>query len=136
MSGTRDDSLVLDDIVDATKRLIQLGTKITSATETPSREIADQVLWNLTVLGEATKRLPDATRARFSDVMWSAMAGTRDVVVHHYEGVDWEVVVNIIKAELPALLERLQEIARLLRSQFDGDGAPEHGDSTPEHPHA
>lgn len=119
MSGTRDDSLVLDDIVDAAKRLIELGIEMMPGAMAPRREIADQILWNLTVLGEAVKRLPGSTRSRFDDVMWSAMAGTRDVVVHQYEGVDWEVVASIITVELPTLLPRLTEIAGLLRAEFD-----------------
>lgn len=136
MSGTHDDSLVLDDIVDATKRLTELGIETTPAAEAPRREIADQILWNLTVLGEAVKRLPGSTRSRFGDVIWSAMAGTRDVVVHHYEGVDWDVVARIITVELPALLPRLIEIASLLRAEFDDGETRGHGDSTTEHPHA
>lgn len=119
MSGTRDESLVLDDIVDAARRLIDLGNEMSAAAAIPRREIADQILWNLTVLGEAVKRLPGPTRSQFDDVMWSAMAGTRDVVVHHYEGIDWQVITNIITLELPVLLPRLIEIADLLRAEFD-----------------
>ena len=32
----------------------------------------DALLWNMTVIGEATSQLPDALRARFPDVPWRA----------------------------------------------------------------
>jgi len=136
MSGRRDDSLVIDDLVDAAQRLAELGSRITVTGDGPDRETADQILWNLTVLGEAAKRLPPCTRTRFSDVLWSEMAGTRDVVVHRYEGVDWLVIENIITVEIPPLLPRLREIARLLRQESDRDNVTESDESTPDRPHA
>ncbi|MDO9108017.1 MAG: DUF86 domain-containing protein [Coriobacteriia bacterium] len=119
MSGRRDDSLVMDDIIDAAQRVAELGGRL-DTTQTPRRDIADQLLWNLTVLGEAVKRLQPATRARYQDVEWAAMAATRDVVVHHYEGVDWEIVIEIAKFELPEALPRLRKIGAVLRAEFDG----------------
>lgn len=113
MSGKRDDSLIMDDIVDAATRLIELGSTLPSSAD-PVRDTADMILWNLAVLGEGAKRLQPATRERFSDIDWSAMAGTRDVVVHHYEGVDWEVVRQIITVDLPAMLSRLKTIRDML----------------------
>lgn len=113
MSGQRDDSLVMDDVVDAAARLIELGSALTPSAG-PDRDTADMILWNLTVLGEGAKRLQPATRERFGDVDWSAMAGTRDVVVHHYEGVDWQVVGQILTVDLPALLPRLAAIRDML----------------------
>ena len=118
MSGRRDDSLVLDDILDAAERLVML----TDDSERPlgrERAVNDQVLWNLTVLGEATKRLGLDVRGRFPDVPWGDMAETRDRIVHHYEGADWAILESILAEELPALLPRLREIRDLLRAEAD-----------------
>lgn len=119
MSGRRDDSLLLDDLVRATSRLLELGPQLPANGTEPQSALADQVMWNLVVLGEATKRLRPQTRERFVDVPWSAMAETRDRLVHYYEGVDWSTVAEIISGELAALLARLTEIRDLLRDEFD-----------------
>ena len=118
MSGRRDDSLVLDDILDAAERLVSLWT---DAGETlgSDRAIDDQVLWNLTVIGEATKRLGLAVRERYADVPWPKMTRMRDRVVHHYEGVDWAIVASTLTVELPPMLPRLREIRDELRRQAD-----------------
>ena len=86
MSGRRDDSLLLDDILDAAKRLIALGADICPGYLGLEREVNEQILWNCVVVGEASKRLSPATLARFADVGWSDMARTRDKITHHYEG--------------------------------------------------
>jgi uncharacterized protein with HEPN domain len=119
MSGKRDESLLLDDLIDATTRLIELGNHSQAGRLGEDRDLNERVMWNLVVLGEATKRLSAATRERFSDVPWSDMAETRDRVVHHYEGVDWAMVAQIIDGELPAVLAKLTAIRDQLRVEFD-----------------
>ena len=118
MSGRRDDSLVLDDILDAGERLVMLA-KDSQRPLGSERTVNDQVLWNLTVLGEAAKRLGPDVRGRFPDVPWADMAETRDRIVHHYEGVDWAIVESILAEELPPLLPRLREIRDELRAEAD-----------------
>ena len=119
MCGKRDESLLLDDLVDATTRLIELGAQSPDDGFGEDRDLNDQVMWNVVVLGEAAKRLSAATRERFSDVPWGDMAETRDRVVHHYEGVDWAKIAQIIDWELPVLLARLTAIREQLRAEFD-----------------
>lgn len=119
MSGRRDDSLLLDDMVDAAGRILELGSGVRQGMLGQDRDTAEMILWNLVVLGEATKRMKPEVRDRFADVGWSQVAGTRDRVTHHYEGVDWEIVTRIIADELPALLPRLIEIRDVVRAEFD-----------------
>jgi uncharacterized protein with HEPN domain len=117
MSGRRDESLLLDDIVEACKRLIELGGAVPAGTAVVDRGVGESVQWNLVVLGVASKRLHSATRERFPEVPWAEMAATRDCVVHHYEGVLWSVITNIIRDDIPVLLPRLIEIRDLLRAE-------------------
>lgn len=115
MSGRRDESLLVDDMIGAAERLIELARLVPSEGK-PEQEVAEMILWNMTVLGEAAKRLPEAVRAQGCDVNWRAMSRTRDVVVHHYEDVDWEVIRGIARTDLPQLLPRLVKLRDALRS--------------------
>ena len=119
MSGRRDESLPLDEILDASSRLIELGARTPPGMLGLDRDINEMVMFNLLKLGEASKRLRPETRVRFSDVDWSAMARIRDRVAHHYEQLNWVLVSEIIEEDLPALVPRLAEIRDLLRAEFD-----------------
>lgn len=119
MSGQRDESLLLDDLVDATGRLIELGGRVPDGHLALDREISEMILWNIIVLGEAAKRLRPSTQERFGDVEWADLARTRDRVAHHYEGIDWAVIALTIADDLPPLLARFTEIRDLLRAEFD-----------------
>lgn len=49
----------------------------------------------------------------------TTMARSRDRIAHHYEGVDWSLVAQIVQDELPPLLPRLREIRDLVRAEFE-----------------
>jgi uncharacterized protein with HEPN domain len=122
MSGRRDDSLLLGDVIDAAERLIELAAGVADGWLGQDRDTNEKMLWNIVVLGEAVRRMRPSTRERFADVPWNLIAGTRDRVIHHYEGVDWEVVALIVSQELPPLLPRLREIRDVVRAEFDAGG--------------
>lgn len=123
MSGRRDESLLLDDLIGAAERLIELGARGSAGTLGLDLDISDMIQWNLLVLGEASKRLRAITRDRFDDVQWSDLIRTRDRIIHHYEGINWPLIGEIIDDELPALLPRLHEIRDIVRDEFDAGGS-------------
>lgn len=64
----------------------------------------------LSIVGEAARRLSDAMRERYSDVPWRQIIGTRNIVIHDYIGVSIPVIEEIITNDLPVLKKQLQEI--------------------------
>ncbi|MHB1475658.1 MAG: HepT-like ribonuclease domain-containing protein [Dermatophilaceae bacterium] len=119
MSGQRDESIVLESLLDAAERLVELGHGVQRGHIGGDRDDRERILWNLVVLGEASKRLSEELRCRFADVPWIEMARTRGVVAHHYDGIVWARVSEVICDQLPPLLPRLVEIRKLVRSEFD-----------------
>lgn len=79
-----------------------------------SRLIQDAVIRNFEVLGEAAKQVDSELRARHANVPWRRIAGLRDVLIHHYFGVDLEVVWNVIEKDVPQLSA---DISAILDSQ-------------------
>jgi uncharacterized protein with HEPN domain len=69
--------------------------------------IQDAVVRNLEVVGEATKQVPEALRARAPELSWREMAGMRDKLIHDYLGVDLNLVWDVVVSELPATRERV-----------------------------
>jgi len=42
-------------------------------------------------------------KKRYPELEWKKIAGLRDKLIHHYFGIDWEIVRNVIKTRLPVL---------------------------------
>ena len=63
----------------------------------------DAIFRNLEVIGEATKNLSSSLREQYPEVPWRGMAGIRDRLIHHYFGVNLDIVWDIVTVEIPAL---------------------------------
>ena len=62
------------------------------------------------IIGEAVKNLPDDIRFKYPEVEWKALAGMRDTLIHHYFGVDYELVWDIIENEIDELSIKIDNI--------------------------
>ena len=71
-------------------------------------------LKSLEIIGEASRNISEDLRMTHPEVPWRQMTGLRNKLVHHYFGVDWEIVADVLKNELPGLR---QDIFRLLYRQ-------------------
>lgn len=72
--------------------------------------IQDAVIRNLEIIGEAVKNISPATRIEYPDLPWKQIAGLRDVLIHHYFGVDLETVWLVVEKRLPVLTERIHSL--------------------------
>ena len=106
-------SHILDAITD-----IEKSTKSMSKEQfTSNKDAKDANVRRLEIIGEAVKKLSPAFREKYKEVQWTKIAGTRDVIIHKYFDVDYNIVWNIIKNDLPPLKEKLQKIALSTQSQ-------------------
>ncbi|WP_456370593.1 HepT-like ribonuclease domain-containing protein [Thermodesulfatator atlanticus] len=65
---------------------------------------------SLEVIGEAVKNLPEEFRKKHSAIPWKEIAGMRDKLIHEYFGVDYEVVWETVKRDIPVLRVQVEEI--------------------------
>lgn len=63
---------------------------------------------SLEIIGEATKQLPKDFTNKYPEIDWGSMAGMRDKLIHHYFGVDYAIVWDVVKNELPKLEPQIQ----------------------------
>jgi uncharacterized protein with HEPN domain len=47
------------------------------------------IIRGLEIIGEASKRLHPDFKVRYPHIEWKEMAGTRDILIHEYFGVDY-----------------------------------------------
>ncbi len=64
------------------------------------------------IIGEATKNIDPLLIAKYPDIRWKRMAGMRDKIIHHYFGVDYQIIWDTVKDEIPQLKEWIEEIIR------------------------
>lgn len=68
------------------------------------------VLYQLTIIGEACRRVSPAFRESHPEVDWAGIVGLRNKIVHEYDDVDLDSVWTVVNADLPALLGKLKAL--------------------------
>lgn len=65
---------------------------------------------SLEVIGEAVKQIPPEIREQYPTIDWKSFAGLRDKLIHHYFGVDYAIVWDVVVHELPSIQIILRQL--------------------------
>ncbi len=98
----------LIDIANAIKRILRYTHGISRVDLEANDEKLSAILYQITIIGEATKRLSQPLRQQYPEIPWREMAGMRDVIVHQYDQLDFDVVWDVIQNRLPKLLSSIE----------------------------
>ena len=108
----------LQDILKAAK-LIESYVAGTSEEEfRADSQKQDAVIRRIEIIGEATSRLSEKTRAEVPDLPFRKMRGMRNIVAHDYANVDVGIVWEVATVHLPIVSSVLAEF-------FSQDEPPE-----------
>ena len=75
--------------------------------------LLDAISMRLQVIGELVKRIQKIDPSlldQYPVIKWDSIARFRDLVSHHYEHVDYEIVYDICDTHIPKLKEVIQEM--------------------------
>ncbi|OHD56124.1 MAG: hypothetical protein A2014_05325 [Spirochaetes bacterium GWF1_49_6] len=70
----------------------------------------DAVLRNFEIIGEAVKSISETLKMKYPSIKWKQIAGMRDILIHHYFGVNWDMIWEIIHEDIPDLKEQINGI--------------------------
>jgi len=68
------------------------------------------IIREIEIIGEAVKSVSKSLKNKHPEVEWKDIVGTRDKMIHHYFGVDLDIVWDIIKINLPDLKRKILKI--------------------------
>ena len=60
---------------------------------------------SISIIGEASKKLPAEFKEKYPDIEWKSMTGMRDKLIHDYFGIDYEMVWDVAVNKIPLLRE-------------------------------
>ena len=102
----------LKHILDEAEYLIGTSKGITKNVFLKDETVKRAFVRSIEIIGEAVKKLPEDFRDKHSALDWRAIAGTRDKLVHDYFGIDYEIVWDIVKNEIPNLKKYVKQILK------------------------
>ena len=116
----RDYKLFIKDIISAMKSIEEFVEGLSLDEVREDDKTSSAVIRKFEIIGEATKHVPENLKENYPYIIWKRMAGMRDRLIHAYFGVDYSLVWEAIKIEIPELKPRLQEILAELEKKGSG----------------
>jgi uncharacterized protein with HEPN domain len=67
---------------------------------------------SLEIVGEASSKIHPDLKAKYPLVSWREMSDIRNKVIHHYFGVDYDIIWDTVKTNTPQLKDWLEIIIK------------------------
>ena len=106
----RREDLYLSDILEAADAIEKFLADTDKNAFMNNDLIRSAVLQKLTIIGEASARLPKAFKERHKDIEWADIIAFRNLTVHAYFSVDWSIVWITASKDVPELKQKISAI--------------------------
>jgi uncharacterized protein with HEPN domain len=106
----RDWKFRIADILEALRDSWEITQGMDYETFSRDKRTLKAVLYNLAVIGEAARKVPEEIASLYPEIPWREMGDMRNVVIHEYFGVDPKILWETIKNEFPPIEKRFQDI--------------------------
>ena len=63
-------------------------------------------------IGEHAYNLSQEYKNEHSEVPWAMIAGLRHRLVHDYDGTNWNIIVEVVFEEIPALIAQIEKLSK------------------------
>lgn len=104
------DNAYIADIIDSSNKILDYISNYSYEDYFSNQLIQDAVVRRLIIIGEAVNRLSDDFKTAYPDIPWQIIKGFRNVLVHEYDSLDYDLIWETINNELPKLIIQLNNI--------------------------
>ena len=105
-----DDTTKLIHMLEAAEKAVSFAAGRSRADLDADEQLALALVRLIEVLGEASARVTEPFQRSHPGLPWQAMRGARNRLIHGYFDVDYDVVWQIVSADLPVLIPKLRAL--------------------------
>ena len=102
--------LLLQDIFEAVHNILTYTAEISFDEFKTDQKTKDAVVRNFEIVGEAANKLPKDFLDQNKHIDWAGIVGFRNILVHDYLGIDYEILWKIKSDSLPGLESEIDSL--------------------------
>jgi uncharacterized protein with HEPN domain len=106
----RDPEVALRQILSHAREAVEISQGKTRGDLDQNRLLNLALTRLLEIIGEAANRVPDEVQEKHPQLPWLQMIGARNRLIHGYDSVDFDILWNIVREDLPILITQLDDI--------------------------
>ena len=110
--NNKDDLAFIEHILESINAIKEFSKNISKEELISNRLKQSAIVREIEIIGEAVKNISENLKNKNREIEWKDIAGTRDKMIHHYFGVDLNIVWEIIKKDLPILEKQIKNIKK------------------------
>jgi len=113
--------IILESIALIEERFSKIDVADQFVTSPEGLLLLDAVSMRLQVIGELVKKIHKIQASlfeRYPEIEWNKIMKLRDIISHHYDRVDHEIIFDICKNHIPRLKSTIHEIIEKENSQL------------------
>lgn len=102
--------VIVDKLIRYSEKVIRYCDGLSYEDFRANEQCVEACVFNLSQMGELSNQVDKEFAAVHSDIPWRILYGLRNRIVHDYEGVNLQLIWQIISDDIPVLLEQLRSI--------------------------
>lgn len=108
--SAKKDLIFVEHILDSINAIDSFSKNLSEEELATNRMKRDAIVKEIEIIGEASKNISNSLKEKYREIEWTNIVRARDKMVHHYFGIDLEIVLGIVKDDLPILKRQVQKI--------------------------
>ena len=106
----------MTDALDRIQHIHEAVTKIIKYTKRGrhkfdrEKETQNSIIYYLQIVGEAASAIPQDFKDRHPEIPWRPIISMRNKLIHHYDGIDLDVVWETATVSIPDLQSKIDAI--------------------------
>ena len=97
-------------MLDYSREAVEMAGDKTSGELEKNRQLSLALIHLVELIGEAASQVPREMQAQYPQIPWPEIIGTRNRLIRGYESVDYDILFETIKNDLPPLIVTLANI--------------------------
>ena len=108
----KDKAFILDALIFA-ERILEFTSEMDEEMFANDLKTQAAVLYEISVLGEAMRRISPEFQQQYSEIPYRQIIGMRNKLVHNYDEINIQLVWSVIQTNIPELIDQFKTIVSL-----------------------
>jgi len=106
----KDDLIFIEHILESISAIKEFSKNLSKEELISNRLKHNAIVREIEIIGEAVENISKNLKDKHPEIEWKDIADTRDKMIHHYFGIDFNIIWAIIKKDIPKLEIQIKKI--------------------------